>query len=497
MRSLLADTGHGPPSEDGFTLIEVVLALTLLLIGVLGMFTAFTASQRLSLVSERHATMVHIGQKEIERLEGIPFSQVGITSSPVHSIDPANPDYYVVGGSPPTLQVNRSTGTAEPLIIDPAGGAITHTQPWSEGQLSGQIYDYVTWTQDTRCSPGCTGAQNYKRLTVAVSVGQGLHPTPVFVSSLLADPQAAPAGGVSNGSGGNPLVDPTTTCKDSSGATQPCMSPILSGNPNTWFLRDWPATSGGSPQPPSADHNTHPTVGAVNGLLCTTLTALASIAGNIAGCPVPDLMDPNQPSPTATTLYHYSKDLGTTGYPGGTVLQPVCATGLCSGSTGGGTGKTSDCSGGAFTSTLLNVQSHMWVSSPVTATTTLTGDGGVNLFTQTLGSTQGVVSFCIEIYDIPPSGSAGSLADILAWPPVDLGGAGYVAATDPATGGNWPTSPTQLSYIFNFRGSNGRVSIASGHRIGIRMWVKVNVNLPIDLIYDNPLYPTQVQLNSL
>ncbi len=483
-------------SEEGFTLIEMVLALTVLLVGILGMFTGFNASQRLSLVSERHATMAHIAQKEIERVEGIPYSQIGLTSTPAHSTDPTNPDYYVAAGS--TLQVNRSTGATESLAVDTVNGAVLHTQSWSEGQLTGQIYDYVTWTTDANCSPGCTGSQNYKRLTVAVTVGQGLHPTPVYLSSLIADPQAAPSGGVSNGSGGNPLVDPTTTCKDAAGNTQPCMSPILSGNPNTWFLHDWPATSAGTPSPPSGDHNTHPTVGVVNSLLCTTSTTLALLGGlNIGGCPVPDLMDPNQPSPVGTTLYHYSKDLGTSGYPGGTLLQPVCATGLCSGSTGGGTGKTSDCSGGAFTNTLLNVQSHMWVTSPVTATTTLTGDGGVSLFTQTLGAAQGVVSFCIEIYDIPPSGSAGSLTDILAWPPVDLGGAGYVAATDPATGGNWPTSPTQLSYIFNFRGTNGRVSIAPGHRIGIRMWVKVNVNLPIALIYDNPLYPAQVQLNSL
>ena len=137
----------------------------------------------------------------------------------------------------------------------------------------------------------------------------------------------------------------------------------------------------------------------------------------------------------------------------------------------------------------------MWVSSPVTATTTLTGEGGISMFTQTLNSVQAIVSFCIELYDVPPSGSSGSLIDLLAWPPVALGGAGYVAETG-SGGGNWPTSPTQLSYIFNFRGSQGAVSIAAGHRLGVRMWIKANANLPIDLLYDNPLYPAQVQLNT-
>jgi hypothetical protein len=205
-------------------------------------------------------------------------------------------------------------------------------------------------------------------------------------------------------------------------------------------------------------------------------------------------MDTNPPS-TATDgstppLYNYSSDLGTSGYPGGRLLQPTCSNG-----TGCGTDSTSDCSSGGFTSSLLNAQSEMWVSSPVTATTTLTGDAGVSLFTQTLNSVQALVSFCIEIYDIPPSGSSGSLSDLLAWPPVDLGGAAYVPPTG-ASGGNWPTSASQASFIFNFRGSKGSVSVAAGHRIGIRIWAKVNANLPIAVIYDNPLYPAEVQLNS-
>jgi hypothetical protein len=137
------------------------------------------------------------------------------------------------------------------------------------------------------------------------------------------------------------------------------------------------------------------------------------------------------------------------------------------------------------------------VSSPVTATTTLTGDAGISLYSQTVGSASAVVSFCLEIYDIPPSnGVAGSLLDILAWPPVALGGAGYVGQTDPGTGGNWPASASQVSYIFNFRGSNGTVSIAPGHRLGVRLWFKANLNAALDLLYDNPLYPTQLQLNT-
>lgn len=480
--------------QGGFTIIEVVLALVVLTVGILSTFTAFAASQKLSLVSERQASMVDVAQKEIERVEGIAYSQIGLTSAPGTSTSPTNPDYYVRAGSPPTFEWDRTAGSTEQVDVDATNGTVTPVQSWTEGQFTGQMYDFITWTSDPKCAPGCPSSQDYKRITVAVTMAASALPNPVFESSAIADPSAAPAGGVSNGSGGNPLTNPATNCTNSLNQVVPCTSEIDSGNPNTYFLHDWPATNSGTPPAPPANNTTHPTVGAVSGLLCTASQLLAQILSNITGCPVPDLMDTNPPSTgtggSTPPLYNYSSDLGTSGYPGGRLVKPTCSNG-----SGCGTDSTSDCSNGGFTSSLLNAQSEMWVSSPVTATTTLTGDGGVSLFTQTLNSVQALVSFCIEIYDIPPSGSAGSLADLLAWPPVDLGGAAYVPPTG-SSGGNWPTSASQASFIFNFRGSKGSVSIAAGHRLGIRIWAKVNANVPIAVIYDNPLYPAEVQLNS-
>jgi hypothetical protein len=127
---------------------------------------------------------------------------------------------------------------------------------------------------------------------------------------------------------------------------------------------------------------------------------------------------------------------------------------------------------------------------------TLSGYGGLTLFTQTLGAAAEQVSFCAELYDIPPSGSSSSLKDILAWPPTDLGGAAYVAGTDPSTSSNWPSSINQVTFDFNIRGSNGSVTVPVGDRIGVRVWMKSNVNTPIAVAYDNPNYPSQLQLNS-
>jgi hypothetical protein len=111
--------------------------------------------------------------------------------------------------------------------------------------------------------------------------------------------------------------------------------------------------------------------------------------------------------------------------------------------------------------------------------------------TQTVGSVSASVLFCIALYDVPPSGGvAGSLANLLSWPPVYLGAAAY------SPPGGWPTDTTQTAFSFNFRGSQGVVSIAPGHRLGVRIWIKDSVGAAIAVLYDHPTYPAQLELNT-
>jgi hypothetical protein len=479
------------------TVIEVLVAITVLVIGILGALTAFNASQRLSLVNERHAAMVQMAQREIERIESLQYGSIGLAcggsgqpTCPRHSSDPSNPGYYVSsdGGS---FAWNRSAGTSEQLITPATqgtgtNGTLSPVQTWSQstqgGLLSGSIYDFVTWTTDAPppngsssvCSPGgCPATEDYKRITVAVTMSTGLQPYPVYVSSVMADPNA-----VGNN---NPINSPTVNCTLPSGATGPCQAGLNNGNPNTFFLHDWAATNSGTPPAPSADHATLATVGATG--TCTT--------SNTSGCPVPDLMDTNTPAGTTSTpVYNYSTDQCTPDascYPGGRELQAAAT----------GTDSSADCSSTAWSTSLANTKNELWVTPALGSSTTLTGWGGLSLYTQTLDGQSGhpLVSFCVEVYDVPPSGSAGSLKDIYDWPPKPVGGSGYVGSTDPTTGGNWPTSASQITFAFQYTQQN--YTIAAGDRIGLRVWVATeSPNVPIDLIYDNPNYPAMLQLNS-
>src|SRR5947209_4467832 len=89
---------------------------------------------------------------------------------------------------------------------------------------------------------------------------------------------------------------------------------------------------------------------------------------------------------------------------------------------------------------------------------------------------------------------AGSCRPAWAWPPVALGGAAYVGELNPSTSSNWPSSADQVSFTFNY--SQQAVTIAAGHRLGVRIWFKENASTSIDVLYDNANYPTQLQLNS-
>jgi prepilin-type N-terminal cleavage/methylation domain-containing protein len=489
--------------EDGFTMVELMAALMILVVGILGAFIAFNASQRISLVSERHTAMTQMAQQAIESIEGLSYSDIGLecggssgnTCPQYNAADPTNPDHYVSSDGT-AFQINRPSGASETLDINSINGDVAPVTPWTQasanGTLSGSIYEFVTWASDSQCSPGCRSSNglNYKRITVAVTMTSGLQPSPVYVTSVIANPDAMPDGGVVDGSAGNPILSPNVNCQTGSGTTGPCTTGLGSGNSNTFFLHDWPATNSGSPTDPTADHATHPTVGVITGKTCTSNTALVGTPLDVNGCPIPDLMDPNPPSGDATTLlYNYSNDqcaVDSTCYPGGRELE----------ATGQGTGTATDCNNGAWSATLLPNQSEMWVSPALSSSMTLTGAGGLTIYTQTLDNAaqNPVVSLCVQIYDVPPSGSAGSLADLIAYPPVAVGGAGYVGPTDPATHGNWPAAASQISFAFTF--AQQAYTVPSGDRIGLRIWDKTNPSMPVDVIYDSPNYPSQLQLNS-
>jgi Tfp pilus assembly protein PilV len=205
---------------QGFTLVEMLLAAFVIVVGVLGLVGAFDSSRTLTLLSERRTAMAHRAQLEIERLQTYPYSELAMISKPAHSGETSNPDYYVNYNSPlkcssePCYAWDReTTGAEESLVIaakekvdctekpeegcglasaNPAGrecSASIGACEWSDGLVRGKVYDFITWHKDGHCGTECPSEANYKRLTVVVTVKvpSGNHePSPLRVSTLVA-----------------------------------------------------------------------------------------------------------------------------------------------------------------------------------------------------------------------------------------------------------------------------------------------------------------------
>lgn len=186
-------------TEDGFTLVELLVAILLLTVGLLGLIGAFDSARKLNLLSERRTSMAHRAQLEIERLQAIPYSELAMSSAPTHSSSITNPDYYVKEGTT-KYQYGEKETEVESLIT--SGGKISREPTgrkcskevgaceWSDGEVSGNVYDFVTWYSEPKGL--CTKEEKPcpKRITVVVTanVPSGNHePHAVRVSTLVSE----------------------------------------------------------------------------------------------------------------------------------------------------------------------------------------------------------------------------------------------------------------------------------------------------------------------
>ncbi len=208
----IAQRWPDPRAEQGIALIEVLVATIVITVGLLGLVGSFDSARKLTLLSERRSVMAHRAQLEIERLQNYPYGELAMATTPSHSSEKSNPDYYVTVGNPSTFQYGESAGEAESLVVAPkecaksgetgcgvVGASATGREcstyvgacAWSDGLVKGYAYDFVTWHTDNNCGAKCPTKENYKRITVVVTAtvpAGNREPAPVRISTLVAEP---------------------------------------------------------------------------------------------------------------------------------------------------------------------------------------------------------------------------------------------------------------------------------------------------------------------
>src|ERR687896_1417166 len=102
--------------EDGFTLLELLVAITLLAVGLIALVTSFDHSRDLVSVAEKTEVASHRAEQELERILSMPYAGVGHATTPADSDDSADPASFITGSN---YQYDQgSTGPeSEPLAV--------------------------------------------------------------------------------------------------------------------------------------------------------------------------------------------------------------------------------------------------------------------------------------------------------------------------------------------------------------------------------------------
>lgn len=178
-RSALTDRLRG---EDGFSLVELLAALSILAVGILGVVATLDRTRDAVTTSEVRETAIHRAERELERLRTLPYDQLALASVPAASTDQTDPAFYVQGSQ---YQWDPADATrVAPLVT---GGALVPRATWSDGRMRGTLQTYVT----TYVDPAVTGVPQAKRVLVGVTVdGRWSLLRPTVVSTVVHQPPA-------------------------------------------------------------------------------------------------------------------------------------------------------------------------------------------------------------------------------------------------------------------------------------------------------------------
>jgi Tfp pilus assembly protein PilV len=242
--------------EAGFTLIELMVAALILIIGIFGLITSVDSSRKLSDVSEREAIAGQVADRELERATTLPYDSIALsTTAPSNSGATADDNVrwnvYLTSSSllpQPSGGANCASASAATaastspnnettcIVACPTAAttgcsavgmvpAITNVSvPTASGtRVALKVYRYVTWVNDTACGAGCPNLAksafrgDYKRVTIAVQ------PVQRSVSSSTGLPGAAAIDGPRQ-----PIIvsavkpDPSLGPNNNSGNVSPC-----------------------------------------------------------------------------------------------------------------------------------------------------------------------------------------------------------------------------------------------------------------------------------
>jgi hypothetical protein len=459
--------------EDGMTVVEVIVAGMILIIGGLGVLGIVDAASRNTFRAEQSQVVANLMQGEMERLRQVPYEELALEDLPVHVSDPEDPNsrvssktfFYTGRNGTGLKQLVYNGGTIDGETIED-GTVDPGPTPFQIGDVRGDIYRYVVW--DTCPSSLCQDGRHLKRAVIVARLDEtasGGARRYQEIQGQFVDPEVEPAEFPSQQPGGSET------------------------EPWTLWLTDTPCNQASRlPLPPSnGDHLTHNTRGdCEDGLQ----------EGGVPGAP--DLMWPVAPDeeegegePGAKTDFKYDyatdvelaefTDQGLQLMPGSDCDLPP-ATQLAS-----GVATDPDPNPDAFQKV------HRWLSPPLgegSEDLLLTGEGTLSLWTQTMGGVPYQGRICAWLFVRSESG--GTVVDKLA---VNLGpplSNHFEHFEQSWPGGVWTEISLPLS--FGYADEGGALPMSPGSRLGLALSVDEDSTSALQLRYDTPSFDTRLEL---
>ncbi|HWN73617.1 MAG TPA: hypothetical protein VNN15_07420, partial [Solirubrobacterales bacterium] len=319
---------------------------------------------------------------------------------------------------------------------------------FTSGSVSGRIYRYIVWRNDTSCPEAtCPGPEDYKQVVVVVRIDKAAN-------------QASEQGYVEVQS---TFINPKDNAKN---------DPIPGGNGVTtaqqFFLSDTRCSSSGATarQEVTASHTLHSTLGT-----CASTDGTAPDALLLGAPPDPSPEDPTQP-----LEYDYSTD-----YPLSVITAAAKGIQL----------RRDDSSGCHNVPTGTAVpqwQVHRWVSDPMASELKMSERVTLVIKTRAINETGYTGALCIYLFDRTENGTKYEDAYLLN---KQTGTAGW--RWSPSTS-QWPREWFEIQVPMLF---NGPYPLKEGHRLGLALSVDGKTGGDaVSLMYDHPSFRARIEVET-
>jgi prepilin-type N-terminal cleavage/methylation domain-containing protein len=472
--------------EDGFTLIEVMVAALILALSSAALFGVLAASTRNGARAKATQIALDRAQQEMEKLHSLSYDELVLTKLPQPSNNRLSPNNRVNGTNGTFALKREPQEEFAPMVREGdslwgggfVGKGVVKPGPiaFQSGDVKGQLYRYIVWRNDKSCPESetgedlCPGFQDYKQLVVAVKLDStGAEPRErnyIEVQSAALDPDSvaqAPSegGGGKGGEGG-----------EGGGGSAGTGTAVTA---QQFFLTDTPCSASGREEI-TGDHLLHNTLGTC---------ADGAQTGSTDGAPDSLLLGaPPDPAPedeTLPLLYDYASE-----------IEPTPDTDR------GVQIRTDDTSGCHFTPTgtvYPQAQTHRWVSDPFTADFKMTGKVTLELYTRTLNDALYHGTLCVFLFDRLETGVPGEAPEDGLFIDDGTGNANWEYT--PEENEFWPRNAwTKVRLTMEF--PSAPYTIHEDHRLGVALSVDPgNTEAEaIPIMYDHPNYPTRLEVDT-